>query len=1782
MVKISKEPYRLPGRPIFEESLHKNNKNHRGLLKETTLIELGNSHYLNYMAEGKSMPDDQHSVLSKNKIDNALQKSPLKSKNLSFLTDKENVPSPIPARSFPLRSFFSPVPSQDGNIVLTPPGGPFSKKTSKELSNNSQSKYTQKFLVYADPQIDVANAKDVESTNSTYVVSNNEQHLLQETKFQPRTELTPHCAIPAATTKPIARGRKNRPSHEQPITVTTNAQTATVILDSLKAAKQEEVILFQHHDGNTFMTQSQDTNSFAAMKNAPKNPADSSEKQLDTTPGKGNASIQAIPASKTPGEKRLSRRHVKLRAMHGTERSPSTSAEETHALSTTTHVLKSEPVYVSTEIRGAAVMTPLAVPAMLCANMNSAINHSSGNQLASVNVHESVPADDPSSVPNKLQNPSKRSHKINRESVALYKTPHRLKEVVRSERLPLKAHHISSVLANDVTSEAQPDVALREAEVQNERATVIKVCHEGALQNMQEKQQNDVHYQIEEADVLQKPASLKNDDGAAMQTATLPMRYDPASMSPGLFGRLYRAGLAVHDGQRVLSDFMRTRRVRKLGSEDDFLAANALAQLNHHDEASLEEDIKISNATDSGGSDDEMAAELRVHGQYMDDISVLSDNYDYKRSVSPLVADFVQNNMSMLSTAVVCGNLGDLIATGAPESVQSMSLSSQDVDEVPCAPVSLEELGDCAKPAADIDSDLTFEQYLEYASDTGDAQMRDDMDSELDLEVSYGSAPECGTNKMTQVRLTLQQVLAMMPSPLLSKSTNPAASATSVRALRSMEAPKHTLVSMVHNYLNRSGLDFSAEKSSYSDKSCNADMALNESISVAESEAESSDGERGNVGFWGSWRKDLTTSLPSQDLSPGISKSRDHTPFAKEVEDEHVILYSNPSGVLQAQGVDTDAPSPDVTASREGHSIGTISPVPSPTLYEPTSANCVPFVAPFIEAAPPCSDFRALSADDSEDLTALTFDETLSICCEDSVQEAGTKGLRLSLAQVHRHADLSAAEHTKEICMRREIRTTVSTFVQVTNKRTYTVRVCLRPIAMRFDAATGTPTLPFSRTADVFRTVPNWALLPPGGNVTFCLLFTPPEANLDGVDNVGVYTGLCRLQLRSIPRDVGPSKEFCMLLRGETFENATVKEASYVNDVEPVADLSSSPVGSKLLHRKLQHQKLRRDFELQRWLTLRMQQDQTNQAGMTGEESSSAAASEDAHWLDLKRSSEQVNCDDTQTEANLDAINASIDRLIVRMDAHIDGGNHSPNTQKIEMAASASSSCVPQEAQDSTAKSKNASKRSRKRHNAEKRKQRKQQTKSVSGEHPPEPTPASDSALISKVSIPNLPDSLSEHCSDSKAHVDSIQAQAPALMLAKHPPLDVKVAVDEADGELPLHTHLQGKHAWLKQWILKQKNTTIKSFGAPLSPPTSAVPQLPSVAQNEELPTNSVPSSPLRFPDVKAPELTSPRPQSITNPFDFSTPESCSAINPFDRYDFPHPSAYPSASLQNDPVAHPIRSPEPATPANITERQTPLKTHSAYAATAIESDVDSEEEAELADRRYLEDVAANCKTTVLLPAKVVDQGSSALVSNAVPSYSPSALPSILDISQSSVCMATQTAQVVGNLPGMASVDAFGETSRRLESEQWSYRKRSQHQADSYIPQQLQVLDRVPPALSMSTYVQHRNLYFSRRAASFGSAAVGTVSRLKVELCNPRDEQVRALLSELPLPFVLLHKEIVVAPRAYVRVPVRFVPTAVRSDKQDKGAPYVCHLTVQTDDGHQASITLEATVFSFGD
>jgi len=93
------------------------------------------------------------------------------------------------------------------------------------------------------------------------------------------------------------------------------------------------------------------------------------------------------------------------------------------------------------------------------------------------------------------------------------------------------------------------------------------------------------------------------------------------------------------------------------------------------------------------------------------------------------------------------------------------------------------------------------------------------------------------------------------------------------------------------------------------------------------------------------------------------------------------------------------------------------------------------------------------------------------------------------------------------------------------------------------------------------------------------------------------------------------------------------------------------------------------------------------------------------------------------------------------------------------------------------------------------------------------------------------------------------------------------------------------------------------------------------------------------------------------------------------------------------------------------------------------------------------------------------------------------------------------------------------------------------------------------------------IFFRRNTANFGSVPVGSLARQRVDLCNSSNVDVLLYLSDPSLPFVLLHNEVLIKARSYVRIPIRFLPVSSNREFSSK-------LTAHSDDGKfESSILL---------
>lgn len=90
-------------------------------------------------------------------------------------------------------------------------------------------------------------------------------------------------------------------------------------------------------------------------------------------------------------------------------------------------------------------------------------------------------------------------------------------------------------------------------------------------------------------------------------------------------------------------------------------------------------------------------------------------------------------------------------------------------------------------------------------------------------------------------------------------------------------------------------------------------------------------------------------------------------------------------------------------------------------------------------------------------------------------------------------------------------------------------------------------------------------------------------------------------------------------------------------------------------------------------------------------------------------------------------------------------------------------------------------------------------------------------------------------------------------------------------------------------------------------------------------------------------------------------------------------------------------------------------------------------------------------------------------------------------------------------------------------------------------------DESDPCMSLShppSTIPHflqSHVAFAQGLLSFGNHPVGSVSVERVRLCNPSTVPQLVVLERASLPFVLTHRVIKLRPRAYVQLPIRFIP-----------------------------------------
>lgn len=106
-----------------------------------------------------------------------------------------------------------------------------------------------------------------------------------------------------------------------------------------------------------------------------------------------------------------------------------------------------------------------------------------------------------------------------------------------------------------------------------------------------------------------------------------------------------------------------------------------------------------------------------------------------------------------------------------------------------------------------------------------------------------------------------------------------------------------------------------------------------------------------------------------------------------------------------------------------------------------------------------------------------------------------------------------------------------------------------------------------------------------------------------------------------------------------------------------------------------------------------------------------------------------------------------------------------------------------------------------------------------------------------------------------------------------------------------------------------------------------------------------------------------------------------------------------------------------------------------------------------------------------------------------------------------------------------------------------------------------------PVQQQALVERKTGVFFRKDCINYGAVAIGSLTRANVELCNSTGESVTVLLGDPMLPFVLLHNEVSLRPKSYVRVPVRFLPVS--------SGDFSNELIAQTSDGsYHARIALQ--------
>lgn len=116
----------------------------------------------------------------------------------------------------------------------------------------------------------------------------------------------------------------------------------------------------------------------------------------------------------------------------------------------------------------------------------------------------------------------------------------------------------------------------------------------------------------------------------------------------------------------------------------------------------------------------------------------------------------------------------------------------------------------------------------------------------------------------------------------------------------------------------------------------------------------------------------------------------------------------------------------------------------------------------------------------------------------------------------------------------------------------------------------------------------------------------------------------------------------------------------------------------------------------------------------------------------------------------------------------------------------------------------------------------------------------------------------------------------------------------------------------------------------------------------------------------------------------------------------------------------------------------------------------------------------------------------------------------------------------------------------------------------------------PKTKTNADHANHMSrVYFRQEEVQFGRVRVGSLNRVKVDLCNATSEEVTVSVEDLSLPFVVVHHEIRLRAKSFVRIPVRFVPP---SAKQFAAQLCVCTKNVSGQTVASASTVLKGAAY----